>query len=90
MTTIIKALALTATFLAVVAVAGIGAIGSWLANNKEQIASTMNTTEDRFSKRINLLQNQSTAYARKLTELGWTWKDGEWQRIVNTTQNVSK
>lgn len=88
MTTIIKALALTATFLAIVAVAGIGGIGSWLANNKEQIANHMDTTNN--SRRIMILQNQSTAYARKLTELGWTWKDEKWQQIANTSQNASK
>lgn len=90
MTTVIKALALTATFLAVVAVAGIGAIGSWLASNKDQISSTMSTTEERFSKRIQVLENQSSAYAQKLTELGWTWKDGNWQQIGNSPVNHNR
>ena len=44
MTTVIKASELTATFLAVIAVAGMSAIGSWLATNHEQISSVMNTT----------------------------------------------
>jgi hypothetical protein len=90
MTTIIKALALTATFLAIVAVAGIGAIGSWLASNKEQIASTMDTAEDRFSRRITKLEYQNSTYAKKITDLGWAWRDGEWQQIVNTTLRASK
>ena len=90
MTTIIKALAFVATFLAIIAVAGIGAIGSWLATNKEQIASTMDNAEDRFSGRITKLENQNNQYAKKLTKLGWTWRDGEWQQIVNTTLRASK
>lgn len=91
MTTIIKALALTATFLAVIAVAGITAIGSWLATNKEQITHTMNTTEERFSGRITQLHNQNQTYAKKLSKLGWYWKAGEgWQQIVNTTPIISK
>ena len=90
MTTIIKALAFVATFLAVVAVAIVGGIGSWLATNKEQITQTMDTTEQRFSKRINLLQNQNTTYAQKLTELGWVWKDGGWQQNGNTAPKYSK
>ena len=86
----IKTMAYIATALAIMAVASTTYIGGWLMFNQEQISSTMGTTEDRFSKRIHLLQNQSKAYAQKLTELGWVWRDGNWQQIVNTTQNVSK
>ena len=89
-TTIIKALAFVATFLAVIAVAGGGFVCSWIAVHHEQITQTMDTTKVRFSKRINLLQNQSTAYAKKLTELGWGWKDGKWQQFANMSQNASK
>lgn len=90
MTRIIKGLALTATFLAVVAVAGIGAIGSLLATNKEQIASTMDTAEGRFSKRIDELYSSNVNMGLKLKSLGWTWEDGRWQQIVNTTLRASK
>jgi hypothetical protein len=44
--------------LAVVVFAGIGAILSWLENNKAQIAATMNTREE-FSKRITKLQTSN-------------------------------
>ena len=83
MTTVIKALAVMATFLAIIALAWGIYVGSWLANNKDQIASTMDTAEDRFSARITRLESQSKGYAKKLTKLGWTWKDGKWQQIVN-------
>ena len=76
-------MAYIATALAIMAVASTGYIGGWLMSNQDQISSTMDTTEDRFSKRISLMQNQSKAYAQKLTELGWTWKDGEWQKFGN-------
>ena len=79
----IKTMAYIATALAIMAVASTGYIGGWLMSNQDQISSTMDTTEDRFSKRISLMQNQSKAYAQKLTELGWTWKDGEWQQFGN-------
>jgi hypothetical protein len=83
MTTVIKTLAVMATFLAIIALAWGVYVGSWLATNKEQIASTMDTAEDRFSARIIKLEKQSKSYAKKLTALGWTWKDGKWQQIVN-------
>ena len=90
MTTIIKTLAVVATILAIFAVGGTTYIGSWLALNHEKIERSMNTTEHRFSEKNNLLQNQSRAYATKLTELGWTWKDGKWQTIGNTAPQPSK
>ena len=91
MTTIIKALALTATFLSFVAVAGGGYVCSWIALHHDQINTTLDTTEDRFSTRITQLHNQNQTYAKKLSSLGWHWKVGEgWQQTVNTTKNVSK
>lgn len=87
---VIRALALTATFLAVVAVAGISAIGSWLASNHEQISDTMDTTGSRFSQRISMIQKQNVVYAKKLTQLGWVWEDGKWQQIGNTAPKFSK
>ena len=90
MTRLIKTLAVVATILAILAVAGMTYIGSWLAFNKKSIHAAMDTTEDRFSKRISAMQNQSKAYAQKLTELGWTWKDGNWQQIGNTAPKISK
>jgi predicted PurR-regulated permease PerM len=90
MTRIIKGLAVIATILAIIAVGIVAYIGTWLSDNKEQIASTMSTTEDRFSKRINHLQNSNNTYAKKLTELGWTWRDGKWQQIGNSPVNPTK
>lgn len=86
MTTFIKALAVMATFLAIIA-SSLGVyVGSWLASNKEQISNHMDTTNaagQGVLRRINLLQSSNIAYAKKLTELGVTWKDGTWQQIVN-------
>ena len=90
MTSIIKALAFVATFLAILAVGGMGYIGFWLANNKEQIVSTMDTTEQRFSKRVKQLSNTNGILSRKLVELGWRWKDGDWQQIANTSLKTNK
>ena len=86
----IKTMAYIATALAIIAVASTGYIGAWLATNHDKISTTMQTTEDRFSKRINLLQSQNKAYAQKLTELGWIWIGGGWQQYVNTDPETSK
>lgn len=90
MTSVIKVLALIAMFLAILAVGGMGYIGFWLAINKEQIANTMNATEDRFSRRIGQLHNSNAIMGEKLRSLGWHWRDEGWQQIGNSTQKVSK
>ena len=85
MTTVIKALALTATFLAVIAVAGMSAIGSWLATNHEHI-----TNNERFSKRIEQLHSSNAIMGQKLKSLGWQWKDGGWRQFADTDLNPTK
>ena len=90
MASVIRALALTATFLAVVAVAGVSAIGAWLASNHEQISDTMDTAGSRFSQRISMIQKHNVVYAKKLTQLGWAWENGEWPQIGNTAPKTSK
>jgi hypothetical protein len=89
MTSVIKALALTATFLAVIAVAGMSAIGSWLATNHEQIANHK-PTEHRFSKKIEQLHSSNAIMGQKLKSLGWQWEDGDWRQIADTDLNPSK
>jgi len=92
MTSIIKVLAFAATFLAILAVGGMGYIGFWLANNKEQIALHMDTTEHRFSKKIAQLQSSNAKRGNKLLSLGWFWdnKANDWQQIGNTIPKASK
>jgi len=90
MTTVTKALAFVATFLAVVSVAIVGGIGSWLADNKDKISSNIKLTDERFSKRINQLHSSNVLRGTKLKSLGWAWEDGQWQQIGNTSPSPSK
>lgn len=71
------------TFTAVIAVAGIGLIGSWIASNKDQIALTMKTAEERFSESMYRLRQENIIYAKKLKELGWRWDD-QWKQVSVT------
>lgn len=79
MTKLIKVLAITATGLAIIAVGGVSYIGSWLAINKDGIASAMDT-----SKEIKELTNSNMNMSYKLKSLGWLWQDADWQQIANT------
>jgi hypothetical protein len=85
-TTVIKALALTATFLAIVAVAGVSGIGSWIVAHHDQI----NTTLDASQEELNRLSYSNLLMGQKLKSLGWEWKDGGWQQIGNSPVNPSK
>jgi len=89
MATIIKALAFTATFLAIVAVAGISAIDWWLVRNSDKITASMQMTDERFSKRIQNLNHSNTIMSQKLKTLGWVWKGGGWQQTANSTSSPS-
>lgn len=89
MTKIIRSLALTATFLAIIAVGGISYIGSWLVSNKAQIAQTMDTTED-LSVSVSQLKSSNIQMRLHLRELGWEWSGRRWQQIANTAPSVSK
>ena len=90
MTTAFKALAFAATFLAVVAVAIVGGIGSWLAINKDKISSSIELTDERFSKRINELHTSNALRGSKLMALVRVLEDNEWQQIANSTPSPSK
>jgi hypothetical protein len=83
MTTIIKALALTATFLAIIAVAGVSGIGSWLFAHHDQINTSLGSTQNR-------LINSNVIMGQKLKSLGWEWKEGGWQQIGNNAPKISK
>lgn len=80
MTTVIRTLALTATFLAVVAVAGISAVGYWIATHHEKITLTMEDTKKLNSFKFSTVYRSNLAVRQKLKSLGWVWKDG-WQQI---------
>lgn len=90
MTAVIKALAFVATFLAVVAVLMGGFIGSWLANNKDRISSSIDLTDERFSKRIKQLNSSNVLRGAKLRALGWEWEDNKWQQNANSNPSPSK
>ncbi|NBT89013.1 MAG: hypothetical protein EBT51_12065, partial [Flavobacteriaceae bacterium] len=53
MTTIIKALALTATLLAVIGVAGVSGIGSWLVAHHDQISATLDASQAELNRLTN-------------------------------------
>lgn len=85
-TTTIKAIALTAGFLAVVSVAGISALGSWISSHDEKITNHLLFKEKELSNMIHTNHHLSN----KLKSLGWVWKDGKWQQTVNTDPKTSK
>ena len=84
MTKLIKVLTITATCLTVIAVGGVSYIGSWLAINKDNIASAMDTSEE-----IKKLTNSNMNMSYQLNSLGWLWKDKKWQHIANTPSSPS-
>ena len=86
----IKTMSYIATTLAIIAVASTGYIGGWLMSNQDKISTTMDTAEERFSKRINELHSSKRIMGEKLKSLGWMWRDGGWQQIGNNEPKFSK
>lgn len=85
MTRIIKGLASTATFLAIVAVAGISGIGSWLIAHHGEINDRLRSETE-----VERLQKRGIFLEAKLKSLGWVWKDKGWRQIGDNSLNASK
>lgn len=65
-------------------------MATWVATNDDDITEAVFSVNSENRDKIIKLENQASEYAKKITELGWVWKNGKWQQFGNSHVNPSK